>query len=210
MVMSNSITVQFDDGTSHVYEDVPDGVDEQQIKDRAFQDYAKEAVSVKLPQQKQEQVAPQTPLMGPNDQRAMETTVGGLQTAAQVAGQAATSPLGHIAEIGLGGKYAIDKLSGRGGVAGPVAPQPGPSASIGNATWDQALRQPNPPMRPTPPTSPIDYASKIVKNLALSKLLMPAAQVAANTYLTSPDEVATLKAAEAKKRAQGWKPLNER
>ena len=205
------MTVQFEDGTSHVYEDVPDGVDEQQIKDRAFQEYAKTAVSVQSPKQEQATVATQTPLMGPNDQRAMEATVGGLQTAAQVAGQAATSPLGHIAEIGLGGKYAIDKLSGRagGGTAGPVAPQSGPSASMGNPAWDQALRQ---PMRPPQPTGTIDYATKLVKSLALSKLMpaMAAAQVAANTYLTSPDEISTLKQAEARKRAQGWKPLNER
>ena len=109
----------------------------------------------------------------------------------------------------MGGKYAIDKLGNR---AGPVAPQPGPPATIGNPVWDQMLRQPTVPTQPTPPTGTVDYATKLVKSLALNKLMpaMAAAQVAANTYLTSPDEIATLKAAEAKKRMQGWKPLNER
>jgi hypothetical protein len=109
--------------------------------------------------------------------------------------------------------------------AGPVAPplNPTPSmsstssmplsgeppATMGNATWDAAMKRPVPP---GPPTGTVDYATKLVKSLALNKLMpaMAAAQVAANTYLTSPDEIATLKAAEAKKRAQGWKPLNER
>jgi hypothetical protein len=39
---------------------------------------------------------------------------------------------------------------------------------------------------------------------------LPVAMVAHELMYTSPEEVATLKAAEAKRRAQGWKPLNER
>jgi hypothetical protein len=39
---------------------------------------------------------------------------------------------------------------------------------------------------------------------------LPVAMVAHELMYTSPEEIATLKAAEAKRRAQGWKPLNER
>jgi hypothetical protein len=42
-----------------------------------------------------------------------------------------------------------------------------------------------------------------------SKALLPA-QMAMGVGYTSPDEIAVLKAAEAKKRATGWRPLNER
>jgi hypothetical protein len=41
------------------------------------------------------------------------------------------------------------------------------------------------------------------------KILTPAL-IAKELMYTSPEEIATLKAAEAKRRAQGWKPLNER
>jgi hypothetical protein len=48
----------------------------------------------------------------------------------------------------------------------------------------------------------INQAQSIVQKLALSKLL-PAAQVGACLLYTSPEEIATLKAAEARKRALG-------
>lgn len=53
-------------------------------------------------------------------------------------------------------------------------------------------------------------ASKVMPALnAASKAIIPA-QMAMGVGYTSPEEIATLKAAEARKRAQGWKPLNER
>ena len=53
-------------------------------------------------------------------------------------------------------------------------------------------------------------ASKVLPavNMA-SKALLPA-QMAMGVGYTAPDEIAVLKAAEAKKRATGWRPLNER
>lgn len=84
----------------------------------------------------------------------------------------------------------------RGPQGGPVAPSQ-PQATIGNAAWDQALKKPV----ATPPTSSVDAATKIVRSLALSKLL-PAAQVGMGLFYTSPEEVATLKAAE-QRRKQG-------
>jgi hypothetical protein len=52
------------------------------------------------------------------------------------------------------------------------------------------------------PAPQMQSAQSIVQKLALSKLL-PAAQMGAGLFYTSPEEIATLKAAEARKRAQG-------
>ena len=53
-------------------------------------------------------------------------------------------------------------------------------------------------------------ASKVMPALNVaSKAIIPA-QIAMGVGYTSPEEIAILKAAEARKRAQGWKPLNER
>ena len=85
----------------------------------------------------------------------------------------------------------------------------------------------NTPMTTTAPTTTtntqapqITKAQSIVQQLAMSKLMqgMGAASKIAGPFAgpmlgaaaTSPDEIAVLKAAEARKRAQGWKPLNER
>ena len=56
-------------------------------------------------------------------------------------------------------------------------------------------------------------AQNIVQRLALSKLLQaagPAMAIGQGLFYTSPEEKAVMQAAEARKRAQGWKPLNER
>jgi len=50
----------------------------------------------------------------------------------------------------------------------------------------------------------VDQASNIVRKLALSKLL-PAAQVGMGLFYTSPEEIATLKAAEELRKKQGLK-----
>ena len=83
-----------------------------------------------------------------------------------------------------------------------------PMATIGNAAWDQRLRQPP----ATPPTSTVDYATKVIKNIALNKVMqgagalskmLPAATVGANLFGTGADEIAILKAAEEKRKQQG-------
>jgi hypothetical protein len=59
-----------------------------------------------------------------------------------------------------------------------------------------------PQMQPAQPAPQMQAAKSIVQKLALSKLL-PAAQMGAGLFYTSPEEIATLKAAEARKRALG-------
>ena len=116
-----------------------------------------------------------------------------------------------------GGKALINSM--RGPVAPPMtppmssAPPSTPtgqsSATIGNATWDAALKRPVPP---GPPTGTIDYATKVIKSIALNKVMqgagslskmLPAATVGANLFGTGADEIATLKAAEEKRKQQG-------
>ena len=41
MVMSKSVTVNFADGTTHVYDDVPDEVSNDEVNQRAQQDFSK-------------------------------------------------------------------------------------------------------------------------------------------------------------------------
>jgi hypothetical protein len=62
----------------------------------------------------------------------------------------------------------------------------------------------------------MNAARNIVQKLALDKVMKGAGILGAGALIgsqlmyTSPEEIAVLKAAEAKRRAQGWKPLNER
>jgi hypothetical protein len=75
-----------------------------------------------------------------------------------------------------------------------VEPKPPVTFTGGaNPAFDKALSR---------PPSILNQAQSIVQKLALSKLL-PAAQIGAGLFYTSPEEIATLKAAEARRRAQG-------
>ena len=124
--------------------------------------------------------------------------------------------------------------------AGPVAPTPTQTVPTGQqmnrpmptgmATPTQTVPmgapmgapQPAPMAAPTAAPSVLQRGMDIssqIRQLAASrvlpavnmasKALLPA-QIAMGVGYTSPDEIAVLKAAEAKKRATGWRPLNER
>jgi len=91
----------------------------------------------------------------------------------------------------------IQNRPGFGGstpVAGPVVPTQAPVA--------QPAPQMSAPAAGVKAGSMLDNAGQIVRKLALSKVL-PAAQVGAGLFYTSPEEIATLKAAEARKKALG-------
>lgn len=119
---------------------------------------------------------------------------------------------------GLGAYYAGKKLINA--VRGPTPAVPAASPAVPtavqtqpqpmlNETWDKALKQ---PIKPAVPTG----AQSIVQKIALDKVLKNAGvigagmQIAQGLFGTTPEEVQTMKEAEARKRAQGWKPLNER
>lgn len=127
--------------------------------------------------------------------------VGG--TMAAFAPQAAIYA-GEGAALGYGAKLLKDAFSNRAAPVAPVAPPTQPSPIVNS--------QGQPMTRPVAPTG----AQSIVQKLALDKVLKNAGpiaagmQVAQGLFGTSPEEIAIMKQAEARKRAQGWKPLNER
>lgn len=92
-------------------------------------------------------------------------------------------------EVGAG-IYGAKKLAD---IAGRVLNKPQPIQPVAPTSM------PQPVATATPPTSALDAANKIVRGLALSKIL-PAAQVGMGLFYTSPEEVATLKAIEQRKR----------
>jgi hypothetical protein len=236
--MPKSVTVQFDDGTSHIYDNVPDEVSEDEVKARASEDSGKTIAQIN-PLSEQEKATKHF-----NEQTPIESAMGGLGAAANLIGQGLTSPVGNLAEAAIGGKYAIDKIAGAmRGPNPPTAPIAPAVAQAQQATGtygkpnltlqqggiapnagQQAFNQMGQQLTKTPLPSPsmmqqgMNYAkqmqqiaaSKVMPALnAASKDIIPA-QIAMGVGYTSPEEIATLKAAEARKRAQGWKPLNER
>lgn len=105
--------------------------------------------------------------------------------------------------------------------AAPVAPQApaAPTTVAGrpySAQGQAFLNQQAAPAAQAAESSMMSRASEVVRKLALDKVLKGAGMagsilpVAAGLFHTSPEEQAVMKAAEAKKRAQGWKPMNER
>lgn len=110
-----------------------------------------------------------------------------------------------LSAMGQGSKAAAQNVVST--APGPISPQAMQTPAM------QALAQPPKTPQPAPQ---ISNARNIVQKLALDKLLpavgnfaskaLPAAQVAAGLFYTSPEEIAILKAAEEKKKqAQGIK-----
>ena len=116
-------------------------------------------------------------------------------------------------QAGQMGAQQAGQMGAQQAVNGPLVnngPRVAPNLSVqqGGATGQVAQPMATPNIR-TPQPSILDHAGNIVRKLALSKIL-PAAAMGMELFNTSPEEIDTLKKAEALKRAQGWKPLNER
>lgn len=136
-----SYTVNFSDGSSHTYDNVPEGVDKQNVQDRAtmeFGDDKKKVVDVTAGEANQQSAVPGMGTSNPSATLGQKVIAGG-QTALNMTGQALTHPLGHVAEAAIGGKYAFNKLSdlaqqygaAKGAGAAPApAPAPAPSSII--------------------------------------------------------------------------------
>ena len=113
-----SYTVNFEDGTSHVYDNVPDDIDQQNVQDRASMEFSdKRVVGVTAGGQKETQHEPSLLTKG----------LGAAQTAIGVGKDIITSPLGEMAIGGYGAKKVLvdpilEALRARGGVPGPVSP----------------------------------------------------------------------------------------
>lgn len=115
---------------------------------------------------------------------------------------------GEGAALGYGAKVLKDAFGNRAPSA-PVAPV-APVAA--NPAVSPSYAAPSAAM----PTSTVSAAQSIVQKLALDKLLKNAGAIGAGLstaqglFGTSDEEVRIMKEAEARKRAGGWKPLNER
>jgi len=137
-------------------------------------------------------------------EEAMGTIEASLPQAAIYAGEGAA--------LGYGAKALSNAFQNRAPTAAPVAPvaptQPSPILNSQGQPMASAMPKQAPSM--------ISNAQSIVQKLALDKVLKGAG-IAAGAYQlgqglfgTSPEEIAIMKEAEARKRAQGWKPMNER
>lgn len=127
-----------------------------------------------------------------------------------------------IAGLGVAGAYGLKKVGEM--FRGPVAPTPPTAPGATQRIMSQAMGRPGvipagtvpgqplvdfvqqqgkyAPAQTAQPAPQMQAAKSIVQNLALSKLL-PAAQMGAGLFYTSPEEIATLKAAEARRKALG-------
>lgn len=112
----------------------------------------------------------------------------------------ATGAAGYGAYQGL--KYAAPRVMDAVRNMGSANAPGGANNPIGSTRIPISTTTTTAPAVPTTQAQQMQAAQSIVQKLALSKLL-PAAQMGAGLFYTSPEEIATLKAAEARKRAQG-------
>lgn len=95
--MSKSITVSFQDGSTHLYEDVPDNVTQEQANARALQDF---------PNQKIADITHSDM----SDLSAMDKTAGTLSATYNLGNELLSSPIGHAIEAGGAALYGGNKL----------------------------------------------------------------------------------------------------
>jgi hypothetical protein len=101
--MSRNVTVQFSDGTNHVYEDVPDEVHDDEVKARANSQFGKDVSDTQVEQNYQPQQNTQ-----PQDPSTMEKVAGAAMIPAQMVAEhplAAAGALGAYKALNLGNKY---------------------------------------------------------------------------------------------------------
>ena len=178
--MSRPVTVKFADGTTHIYEDVPDEISDDQVQERAGSEFGKEIERIGEPP------AAPAPTTG-------EKTVAGAQTAVNVATGVFEHPivqegLKYGAELYGAKKLILDPILNKFPNPGPVQPTPTPAAqalpqavngpvaaSPAPAAGNQ-IRFPGPNVTPPAQAQPsmlqqgMEYANK-VKQLAMEKLM---------------------------------------
>jgi hypothetical protein len=115
-----SYTVNFEDGTSHVYDNVPDDIDQQNVQDRASMEFSDKRVVGASKGAGAPEEQKQEPGIGTK-------IAGAAQTAVGIGKDIVTSPLGEMALGGYGAKkFALDPLlealKTRGAVPAPVNP----------------------------------------------------------------------------------------
>ena len=255
--MTKSVTVNFDDGSSHTYDNVPDDVTDDQVATRASGEFSDKTISEISSGGSAAMAAPAAGPVAP-EVSLPEKIAGAAATAGQLAMEHPAIPAAaaglwkanKVANAYIGAKEAEaaaanqraaiqaqtaqghqniqqQKINLKAGL--PPAGQSGPQilnaqgqpigavnpaeTSMGAQTTTKTTMTSG---APAAESSLMTKASDVVRKLALDKVLKSAG-IAAGAYelgkglfYTSPEEIAALKQAEARKRAQGWKPLNER
>jgi hypothetical protein len=124
--MSRPVTVRFSDGSSHIYEDVPDNISDQQVQERATTDFSKDVAGIGA---KNEEF----------DTNAATMVAGAMQLPLQAAA-AIGGPAALAFGVGRYGPRAWDAVKGiASGAAGAGAtPTPGGPVAPGDA-WSQKV-----------------------------------------------------------------------
>ena len=153
--MSKSVTVNFNDGTSHVYDNVPDDVTNDEVHERASKDYPDQQI-VGFEHNTAAPLPPPTP-----QPSAMGQTVGFGQTGVSAINDFLQTPLGHLIEgggvLGYGGKKLGDIMTKYAAVknaSNAPAPAPAPTPTPTTAptpNYSNATPSPTPTM--TKPTT---------------------------------------------------------
>ena len=103
--MSKSVTVNFDDGSSHTYDNVPDDVSDDQVTERANGEFSNKTISTIGSGQPTSRPPEVTPPLDTGT-----ALLGGAQTAYNVANEVLGSPLGHAVGYGVGAAYGAKQL----------------------------------------------------------------------------------------------------
>ena len=159
--MARSMSVTFSDGTSHTYDDVPDGVSQEQINMRVRTDYPDKEVSGISAGAAPEAPKPPPPSREPSFG---ENVLGGAQTAFGVGNALLNTPVGHFVEAGAAGaagkKYLLDPLLEALKARGAVSPtaSTGPQIHVPESVGGGPR-----PVAPTPGT-PAQTAEALTRN----------------------------------------------
>ena len=195
-----SYSVTFADGTSHAYDDVPEGVTQAEIDARAAQDF---------PNKKVKEIGTAKPPEPEYQPSPGVAAAGGVQTGAQIAWDAAngllSSPVGHALELGAGGVAAyrgLKNITGNWGAATQATQTAQPMEPGGQKVTDFTKQQGQfvpTETAPGPRTAP-GFMGRVAPYLETAgklanKALTPAL-IAKELYYTSPEERAQLQQME--------------
>lgn len=198
-----SFTVNFKDGSSHTYDNVPEGVTQDDVNARAQQENPDKEIGGIVPAE----ASQASPIMGAGTENPDATfgqkALAAGQSALNLTGEALQSPIGHVAEAAYGYKKIAQPLinsylqrgaqamPSTGPVAPPATPTPSPIVVPQNtggvprpqmpagtpAQTMDTLRQPMRPMAP-PATPPVGGPAAQQADNFLSSIASKYGQVA--------------------------------
>ena len=183
-----SYSVTFADGTSHAYDDVPEGVTQAEIDARAAQDF---------PNKKVKEIGTANPPEPEYQPSPGVAAAGGVQTGAQIAFDAAngllSSPVGHALELGAGGVAA--KRYGLDPIIQAIRAQ-NPQETLNTLKTPESELNARTGTAPTAPGFMGRVAPYLETAGKLANKVLTPALIAKELYYTSPEERAQLQQME--------------